>query len=89
MRTDDLDPMPLIDLMPGAILVDATTPAHPSCWLQQACQRGHPVINGAAFTCGQLLAMAKFFAMSNSLQGALVNCCKDILQSKSHKTNAC
>ncbi len=73
MRPDDPDPMPVHSLMPGAVLVDATTAEHPSRWLEQAEQRGHLVIHGAAFTCGQILAMARFLSMSVSMQDALQN----------------
>ena len=68
MRSNDVLPILLKDLMPGAILMDATTPAQPSRWLQQAQKKGHPVIHGADFTRGQVLAMAKFFALSDAVQ---------------------
>ena len=71
MRVDDPLPMALKDVTPGAVLVDATTPAQPSRWLLQAQQSGHPVIDGADFTHGQVLAMARFFALSDAVQAAL------------------
>lgn len=71
MRVGDDLPMPLEDVMPGAVLVDATTPARPSRWLMQAQQSGHHVIHGADFTRGQVLAMARFFALSDAVQAAL------------------
>jgi shikimate dehydrogenase len=71
MRIDDELPMPLTDLPPGAVLVDATTPAQPSRWLLLAQQRGHPVIHGADFTRGQVLAMARFFGLSDAVQVGL------------------
>lgn len=71
MRQDDALPMPLDDAMSGAVLVDATTPAQPSRWLLQGQQRGHPVISGTDFTRGQVLAIAKFFALPNTVLAAL------------------
>lgn len=71
MRIDDVLPMPLKDLIPTAVLVDATTPVQPSRWLLQAQQKGHSVIHGADFARGQVLAMAKFFALSDAVQARL------------------
>jgi shikimate dehydrogenase len=67
MYAGDALPMALNDLPPGALLIDATTPAQPSAWLSQANARGHRVIHGQDFTRGQVLAMAEFFGLPASI----------------------
>jgi shikimate dehydrogenase len=71
MRPGDALPMPLQDISPTALLVDATTPAQPSRWLTQASERGHRVIHGSDFTRGQALAMAAFWSLPKSVCEAL------------------
>ena len=71
MRVGDAFPMLVKDAVPGAVLVDATTPVQPSRWLQQAQLNGHRVINGVDFTRGQVLAMARFFEFPITVQVAL------------------
>lgn len=73
MYAGDALPMALHDLQPGALLLDATTPAQASRWLTLASQRGHPVIHGQDFTRGQTQAMAAFFGLPDSVKAALVD----------------
>ena len=63
MYAGDKLPMALDDLPPGALLVDATTPAQPSVWLSLASARGFRVIHGQDFTRGQTQAMAAFWEL--------------------------
>jgi shikimate dehydrogenase len=73
MYIGDALPVALNDLPPGALLVDATTPAQPSVWLTQASARGHRVIHGQDFTRGQTQAMAAFFDLPQSVKTALAD----------------
>jgi shikimate dehydrogenase len=71
MRANDPLPMVLEFLPPSAVLVDATTPPQTSRWLTEGAVRGHRVIHGPEFTRGQVVAMARFFKLSERLTAAL------------------
>jgi shikimate dehydrogenase len=67
MHAQDPLPTPLEGLPAHVVLVDAITPVQPSRWLSLGQKRGYRTVNGHQFTASQMLAIARFFELPESV----------------------